>query len=219
MSGSGSTFHFQSNRRRGRSGDLEEVGPLGPVTTAAPVGPTGAVNSAGPARPIAADSSSTFLAERLAALHEQLGALLRGEGRASAALSQPLRELQEELAGMAAAQSGALKEQALLREEQSTLRSKISLLAGAVERLADRVEGMGRGNFPVLVTSTGPLAKGTTTRTWAADPDESAQQVVVPMGPEPEGAPGIQMTPVRPRLQLGEPEPTSGEVVVQLDGK
>jgi hypothetical protein len=219
MSGSGSTFHFQSNRRRGRSGDLEEIGPIGPITTAGPVGPAGAVTSAAAGRPIAVDSGSSFLAERLAAVHEQLGALLRGEGRSSAALAQPLKELHEELTGLAAVQAVSLKEQALLREEQSTLGSKIVLLAGAVERLTDRVEGLGRGNLPVLVTSTGPLLKGTATRAWAAEAAKADQQVVVPMGAEREGGSGIVMQPVRPRLQLGEPEPADGEVVLHLDSR
>jgi hypothetical protein len=124
-----------------------------------------------------------------------------------AGLQEQVGALQEVLTSLVTWQSAAIKEQAERRAElaetvakQAKLQAEVRHLTDAVERLAENVEGLGRGGFPVLITTqlAGPQP---------ADEQTGSQALTT----------GITLQPVRPRLQLGEPEPTEGEKVLKLD--
>jgi hypothetical protein len=71
------------------------------------------------------------LISRLAALDAQMGALLRGEGRAPSELGEQVTGLQEELAGLQA-EVAALRE--LQESTQQSLQEMMELLRGLAER-------------------------------------------------------------------------------------
>lgn len=104
---SNSTFYFQSNRRRGRSGDWDDGRP--------------------------ARSDAQALMSRLAALDERVGALMRGEGRIPGSLAESLTALQGELGGLAV----ALKELALLKEGQESVQRENEALRAEIAALRE----------------------------------------------------------------------------------
>lgn len=172
------SFYFQSNRRgRGRSGENEEARLVRPENT-----------------------GTSALMGRLGALDQQMGALLRGEGRIASGLSERLTELQGELAGL----SVALKELAHLRAGQEAVQQAIEELRAQVARLrvgqealqvtsgriAAQVERVGRLPLPLL----------------APDDARAGEQTE-----------SITIQPIRPRLLLDEVPVTEAEAVLNLD--
>ncbi|HLO04194.1 MAG TPA: hypothetical protein VK191_13870 [Symbiobacteriaceae bacterium] len=167
------TFYFQSNRRRGRSGDLDE---------------------GRAARP---EFSTAALMGRISALDEQLGALLRGEGRAPNGLTEPLTAMQVELGGLAV----ALKELAHLRAGQESAQQESTALRAEIAALHEAVLSLAAGQAALQATT---------------------DRIAVRIEQTPEAPfrsqPGeIVIEPVRPRLLLGEAEAGGSESVLRLD--
>lgn len=104
---SNSTFYFQSNRRRGRSGDWDDGRP--------------------------GRSEAHALMGRLAALDERVSTLVRGEGRIPSELTESLAALQGELGGLAV----ALKELALLKEGQDSVQRENEALRAEIAALRE----------------------------------------------------------------------------------
>jgi hypothetical protein len=201
------TFYFQSNRRRGRSGEVEDLRP--------------------PGRPDALSSAAVLgrlavLDEQVGALDERMGALLRGEWRVPDSMTDQLTAMHQELVGL----SVALQELARLREEVSRLTEGLAGMQGLVEQFALQLGRIGTKPLPLLLTtaqsgSVGEMEAGSSLELCAGElePDLSPplpELEVYPMGLT---SGEIAIEPVTPRLQLGEIAPCGPESVLRLDAE
>lgn len=194
-----STFYFQSNRRRGRSGDLDD-------------------------RHAPPEFSTQTLVRRLTALDDQVGALVRGEGRAPSGLADSLAMMQEELRGL----SVALKELAHLREgqerahrENERLRSEIGALHEALaagQVVAQRANEALRADLTALQEVLSALATGQEgLQATAAELAKRLEPNVLGSLEAPISGGDITIKSIRPRLLLGEFDDSVAESVLMLD--
>lgn len=132
---------------------------------------------------------------RLAAIDEQVGILLKGDGRASSGLTHSLAAIQNELGGLAV----ALKELAHLREGQEGAQREMEAIRSELAAMREELTGLA----PVQET----LAR--LTRRVEGEEEVHPEESRLPRG--------ITIEPIRPRLVLSEIDESGLESVLKLD--